>query len=70
MMPLPYLKTERAWINQPSDFDTHHHLHGLQGVAVNWKEGNAVCYSIPLIGAVYSMQIPTRCLSKGKQSGY
>lgn len=54
---------QRMWINQPSEFQPHHKLHGTKVLAV--KETDKVHHIYFLSGPIISQQIESSALSLG-----
>jgi hypothetical protein len=56
-------KPKRAWINQPSENQPLHRLHGQNVLAIREREGIARVY--PTSGQVESLEVLENCLSSG-----
>jgi len=53
----------RMWVNQPSDLQAHHNLHGVNVLAET--ETDQIFRVWFLSGSIHSMQLPRVALSEG-----
>ena len=56
---------KRMWINQPSNLQHFHYLHGTNVLAMDEPYSNGTARIYFLSGSVISQNIPYNCLSNG-----